>query len=80
MNREKVEVIDQASDIIFYDIEQKKVRNIFKTDSLLETFPCWSPDGNRIYYCVADLNTLRSDSGSITTADFCVNTIVYITI
>lgn len=70
MNREKVEVIDQASDIIFYDIEQKKVRNIFKTDSLLETFPCWSPDGNRIYYCVADLNTLRSDSGSITTADF----------
>ena len=70
INREKVEVIDQASDIIFYDIEQKKVRNIFKTDSLLETFPCWSPDGNRIYYCVADLNTLRSDSGVITIADF----------
>lgn len=53
LNREKVEVIDQASDLIFYDAERKEVRNIFKTDSLLETFPHWSPEGNRIYYCVA---------------------------
>lgn len=53
LNREKVEVIDQASDLIFYDAERKEVRNIIKTDSLLETFPHWSPEGNRIYYCVA---------------------------
>lgn len=70
MHREKTEVIDQASELIFYDVDQKIVRNIFKTDSLLETFPCWSPAGDRIYYCVANLNTLYPDSGSVTTADF----------
>lgn len=70
LNREKVEVIDQASDLIFYDVEQKTVLNIFKTDSLLETFPQWSPVGDRIYYCVADLKALRSNSGTVTTTDF----------
>lgn len=54
-NKEKVEVIDQASDLIMYDIDKKKIQYIFKTDSLLETFPCWSPAGNKLYYCVADL-------------------------
>lgn len=70
LNREKVEVIDQASDLIFYDAERKEVRNIFQTDSLLETFPHWSPEGDRIYYCVADLRELHPGSDKVTAIDF----------
>lgn len=39
LNWEKVEVIDQASDLIFYDAEQKTVRNIFKSGQLTGNIP-----------------------------------------
>lgn len=51
--KEKVEVLDEASDLIFYDVERNKVRTILKTKEALETFPCWSADGTRLYYCEA---------------------------
>lgn len=62
-----------ASDLLFYDANQKEVKYVCRTDSLLETFPCWSPAGDKIYYCVGslyqdtpaaqpkDFNTLRYD-------------------
>lgn len=53
LNAEKVEVVDYGSDLVFYDAEQKQLRNILKTDSVMETFPCWAPDGKKIYYCSA---------------------------
>lgn len=52
-HRERIEVLDSESDLILYDPEQGTVGNIFKTDSMLETFPCWAPDGERLYYCAA---------------------------
>ena len=73
LNEEKVEVVDMASDLLFYDANQKEVKYVCRTDSLLETFPCWSPAGDKIYYCVGslyqdtpaaqpkDFNTLRYD-------------------
>ena len=51
----KIEVYDQASDIVIYDTET----NTIFTDSLLhsrasfETFPEWSPDGRTLYFCSA---------------------------
>ena len=51
----KVEVYDQASDIVIFDTET----NTVFTDSLLhsgkyfETFPEWSPDGQYLYFCSA---------------------------
>ncbi|MDD6951952.1 MAG: hypothetical protein PUJ01_11450, partial [Parabacteroides sp.] len=74
LNEEKVEVIDMASDLLFYDANQKKVKYVCHTDSLLETFPCWSPTGDKIYYCVGSLYDHQS-MGTVRPKDF--NTLRY---
>ncbi len=51
---EKIEVLDEKSDMLLYDVDKNEVRIILNEDMQLETFPCWSPDGNYLYYCVAD--------------------------
>lgn len=48
---EKIEVIDYGSDLVFYDADSHTLTNILKTDDHLETFPCWAPDGRKLYYC-----------------------------
>ncbi|MDD4514521.1 hypothetical protein [Massilibacteroides sp.] len=51
----RVEVYDMASDIVIYDIKNHEIRS----DSLLlskenmETFPTFSPDGTRLFFCSA---------------------------
>ena len=65
LDRQKVEVVDEASDLIFYDADRGEIRNIFKTRATLENFPCWSPDGRRVYYCAATLPQLRQVSDSL---------------
>lgn len=50
---EKVEVLDMASDLIFFDLKEGVVRHILKTDTVMETFPHWSPDGKRLYFTAA---------------------------
>ena len=50
---EKIEVLDTKSDLILYDAERNEVSNIIRSDSHLETFPCWTPNGRRLYYCSA---------------------------
>ena len=52
---EKIEVVDEASDLLFYDADKNEVRNILRTQDDFETFPCWSPDGTMLYYCSAHL-------------------------
>lgn len=52
-HQEKVEVLDLASDLVFYDHGKKTASYILHTDSVLETFPHWSPDGRRLYYTAA---------------------------
>lgn len=51
--RDKIEVMDEASDLLLYDVEQDKVRLVLNADTLLETFPAWNPTGDYLYYCVA---------------------------
>lgn len=52
-NHEKIEVVDYGSDLIFYDADKHEVSNILKTDTELETFPCWSPDGKKVFFTSA---------------------------
>lgn len=52
-DKEKIEVVDYGSDLIFYDVDKHEVSNILKTDSELETFPCWAPDGLKVYFTSA---------------------------
>lgn len=55
MHAERIEVLDEASDLLLYDADQNTVKHIFHTKEALETFPCWAPDGKRLYYCRAAL-------------------------
>ena len=57
-DNQKAEVFDSGSDLIFYDAEQHTVSNILKTNVELENFPCWTPDGKRVYYCSAHVEPL----------------------
>ncbi len=52
---EKIEVLDEASDLLLYDAEKNTVRHIFHTKDNMETFPCWAPDGSRLFYCCAKM-------------------------
>lgn len=70
-NKQKVEVVDYGSDLVFYDVDKREFRNILKTDTDLETFPCWSPDGSKIFYTSAHVpmfanvpDTVRRDNVS----------------
>ena len=47
----KIEVFDEASDLILYDVETDSVSVICNDSTLLEVYPTWSPDGKWLYYC-----------------------------
>lgn len=49
----KVEVQDKASDIIVYNPVTDVVSHVANSPVDLEVFPCWSPDGETLYYCSA---------------------------
>ena len=49
----KIEVQDTKSDLILYDPETDEVSIIENDSNELEVFPCWSADGNTLYYCSA---------------------------
>lgn len=68
-DQSKIEVIDYASDLVLYDVENAAISNILRTKEYMETFPHWSPDGKRLFFCRAytpDLalmpDSVRSDS------------------
>ena len=64
MDPQKIEVIDYGSDLIFYDAEHNTISNVLKTNSDMENFPCWTPDGKKVFYCsahVAEFDTLAAD-------------------
>ena len=50
-NPNKIEVYDEASDIILYDVEKDSVSIVSNDSTLLEVYPTWSPDGKYLYYC-----------------------------
>lgn len=59
---EKIEVLDTSSDLLLYDAEHNTVCNVIRSSDALETFPCWAPDGSRLYYCCAQQQQSMADS------------------
>lgn len=55
---EKIEVMDESSDLLLYDVTKNEVCHILRTPNDLETFPCWAPDGKTLYYCNANVTPL----------------------
>ena len=47
----KIEVYDEASDLILYDVATDSVSIVSNDSTLLEVYPAWSPDGRYLYYC-----------------------------
>jgi len=56
VNDERIEVFDEASDIVVYDLVHNRLFSCpqLKTDDF-ETFPAFSPDGNTLYFCSAPM-------------------------
>lgn len=53
---DRMEVYDSASDLTVADFDRNLMVNVPHTARAdkFETFPCFSADGNYVYYCVAD--------------------------
>lgn len=51
----RVEVFDNRSDIVLYDVEEHKIIEIphLSSKENMETFPAFSSDGRRLYFCSA---------------------------
>lgn len=51
----RVEVFDNQSDIVVYDVERHEILTtpLLSSEEHLETFPAFSPDGKQLYFCSA---------------------------
>lgn len=50
----KVEVFDDYSDLVLYDVDKDKITTICADTTRMEVFPTWSADGKTLYYCSTD--------------------------
>lgn len=57
----KTEVIDTRSDLVLYNVQDNVMSPLLVTDEAMETFPSWSPDGSRLFYCAASLEGISRD-------------------
>ena len=65
LDNEKIEVLDYGSDLIFYNADTHEVSNIIKGEASMETFPVWSPDGKKIYFCQAESPEMAGVTDSV---------------
>lgn len=65
IDHQKIEVVDYGSDLFFYDVDKAEVRSILRTKADLETFPCWSPDGSRLFYTSAHVPEFADKPDSV---------------
>lgn len=65
VNRNRVEVYDEESDIIAYDIDKNEVVNLENDTTEFEVFPCWAPDGKTLYYCSAHFERKYPDASKL---------------
>jgi hypothetical protein len=63
----KIEVYDLESDLAIWDVKNgTMLRDArFTTPNEWETFPAWSPDGEWLYYCIADAKNMPFESKSL---------------
>lgn len=53
-SHQQIEVYDKVADMILMDLETDNVTTVIRSDECLVTFPTWSEDGKKLYYCVSD--------------------------
>lgn len=54
-NHDRVEVVDEASDVVVYDVGRHEIvtTGLLSSEDSFETFPTFSPDGRSLYFCSA---------------------------
>jgi len=59
----RIEVFDYSSDVIVYDVKSQEVITcpLLSSKDAFETFPSWSPDGKKLYFCSADSVLMPDD-------------------
>lgn len=52
-NRNVVEVVDEKSDVVVYDVNKHEIvtSDLLSSEDSFETFPTFSPDGRSLYFC-----------------------------
>ena len=62
-----IEVYDQSSDLMIYDTRTGRMLtdDRFFSAERWETFPAWSPDGDRLYFCSAEPRSMPLDRESV---------------
>lgn len=62
-NANRIEVYDEASDVIVYDIKAHRVLTspLLSSKTKFETFPTFSADGTTLYFCSADSCTMPDE-------------------
>lgn len=75
VSRNRIEVFDYDSDILVYDTETGETTTCAEIHSpgIFETFPSWSPDGKRLYYCAADSVTIPHEYDKVRYALCCID-------
>lgn len=66
-DRNRIEVFDEASDVVVYDVEKHEIvttSRLFSKDAF-ETFPTFSPDGKRLYFCTAGARPIPKEFSEI---------------
>ena len=63
----KVEVFDEASNIVIYDTETNTIftDRLIHSEQSFETFPEWSPDGRYLYFCSAEARQMPNEYDSL---------------
>lgn len=54
-NKNRIEVYDESSDVLVYDLEKHEalIDSLVFSKASYETFPAFSPDGKRLFFCSA---------------------------
>ena len=62
-DKNQIEVFDQESDVVIYDVEHHEVfsTSLIKSKEDFETFPTFSPDGKSLYFCSAKAQEMPKD-------------------
>lgn len=63
----RVEVYDEASDVVVYDVEKHEIVTspLLFSKAAFETFPTFSPDGKTLYFCTAAARTMPTEYAKV---------------
>jgi len=69
----RIEVFDSASDVQVYDTQSNQLLRspLLGSDSVMETFPAFSADGRRLFFCAADSFSISNNDLSLIHYNLC---------